>query len=179
MDSSNGGSPSGSGPHVQLGDHTYPVYPQRVGYLRNRLAKFADRLQGGVEAGVIEWLASQGYEVVRIFIPKLMPRHEFEGFESQEAMEAGDYDEDKDRSPDFPQIVNAVRVASSVNNLDLFSHLGKLVDAETRSALVAMALTRSMASTGDSSVIESSATTADTPSTPSGTTDPTLTPSAA
>jgi hypothetical protein len=94
-------------------------------------------------------------------------------------MEDNEYDEDADRSPDFPQIVAAVRVASSVNNLDLFSHLGKLVDAETRSALVAMALTRSMASTGDSSVIESSTTTPESASTTSGANGPTPTPSAA
>lgn len=169
-------SANGNTPHVELGSHSYPIYPQRWGYLNNKVDKlgFADAV---VEGSPVEWLGERVYDVLAMFIPKLMPLWEFRGFGSQEAMDAGEYDEALDKSPDWPQIVAAVELAMRVNRFDLFKNLGKVVDQETRSALVATWLSRQL--TSGSSPTESSTTTPPTTSTESSTTPPTPTLSAA
>lgn len=165
-------------PHAVLGDHSYAVYAQRIGYLENRLGATLGKLvQGDVDAdSMMSFALANGHALLKVFIPKLMPLHEFRGYASVAAMEAGDYDEAADSSPDAPQIVAAFKLAMKVNSFDLFGSLGKLLDADLlRSALSAQMAARL---TGGSSATESSTTTLATTSTPSGATSPTPTESA-
>lgn len=174
-------SVNGNSPRVQLGEHDYPLYPQKIGYLENKLGRLvkgmAEQAVDGDTSSVVGWLGERTYDVLKVFVPKLMPLYEFRGYASEQAMEAGDYDEDADKSPDWPQVVTAIEQAMAVNRFDLFKHLGKVVDQETRSALIAAAASRALS--GASSATESSTTTPPTTSTDFGTTPPTLTPSAA
>lgn len=162
-------------PHAVLGEHSYAVYAQRIGYLENRLGSTLGKIvQGDITAdSMMTFALANAHGLLKVFIPKLMPLHEFRGYASAAAMEAGDYDEAADTSPDTPQIVGAFQLAMKVNRFDLFGNLGKLLDAD----LLRAALSAQMASrlTGDSSAIESSTTTPPTTSTPSGATSPTST----
>lgn len=75
---------------IQLGDQSYHVVPQRIGYLRRRFAEFI-RSAGKLDADasdVIGVLGDQAHSALRIFIPNLMPEHEFLGYGSAEALEA-------------------------------------------------------------------------------------------
>jgi hypothetical protein len=164
-----------TGTPVVLGDHTYTVYPQRIGYLENRLGKWISTLTNANVEGddILAMLGDQVYGLLKVFIPKLMPYHEFRGFPSVADMESGNYDEAADASPSPDQIVVAFEVVTAVNRFDLFKHVGKLVDPHLlRAQATAMVAERL---TGPSSVIESSTTTPDTTSTSSGTTPPTST----
>jgi hypothetical protein len=170
---------NGHAPHVRLGEHDYAVYPQKIGYLENKLGRFIEALTGDSATStdsIVDFLGDKAYDVLHVFLPRLMPEYEFRGYRSQEAFDARDYDPEGDASPSFPEIVEAMQTCMRVNRFDLFGHLGKLVDEETRGALVAMAVARS---TGGLSPTESSTTTPPTTSTDSGTTAPTLTASAA
>jgi hypothetical protein len=152
--------------HVTLGEHSYAVYPQKIGYLENRLGKSVETLlTQGIEGteDVVSALGGAAYNVLRVFIPRLMEEHEFRGYRSAAALEAGDYDPEADASPSFPQIVGAFETVTRVNRFDLFSHLGKLVGPQMREALTALVVARMTEPepelTGGSSQIESSTTT--------------------
>lgn len=117
---------------IKLGDHdNIPVPEQRIGYLENKARKFITGLSGiNLDAGDVDtasFLAKlsreQAYELLCLIVPKVakrMPLYEFAGYASNDAMVAGDYDEDADRSPTFPEIVNAFETAVKVNRWDIF-----------------------------------------------------------
>jgi hypothetical protein len=123
-------------PKVVLGEHEYTIYPQRHAYLTNRLGRAMAKLQDASafesEAleGAIAMLGDRAYDLLLVFIPKLMPEYEWAGYPTQEAFEAKDYNEEYDKSPSFPQIVNAFHVCLNVNRLDLLKHLGKVVNLD-------------------------------------------------
>lgn len=168
----------GTEPHAILGEHSYPVYPQRIGYLENKLGKTLGKLiEGNIASdSLLSFLLGNAYELLRVFIPRLMPEHEFRGYRTAEDLAAGNYDADADASPSNPQIVEAFQLVMRVNRFDIFGSLGKLVDADLLRGLLSAQMAARL--TGDGSAIESSTTIPATTSTDSGTTSPTSTESA-
>jgi hypothetical protein len=172
------------GRSITLGAHEYDVRPQKIGYLINRLGS---RLQEALEAeldGVdgAALVGAKAHDVLRVFIPDLMPVHEFLGYASDEAMRAGDYSEATDISPEPLQIKDAFKAASDVNGGEVLGHL---------KALLGPALTQRAVAAITAAVSESARSTISAPSptsqppngasdpTNSGTTPPTSAPSAA
>ncbi len=91
---------------VTLGDTDYPVVPQRVGYLYNKLS-IGDvaAVQDGSATG------SQMYRFLTVLVPdygKRVREHEFFGFESKDAQAKGEYDEAKDSSPRPDEVIDAL-----------------------------------------------------------------------
>ncbi len=114
---------------VKLGDHVIPVVAQRHARLRNKLS--ADDFQKIMTMNY----GQEAYRVLSVLIPAMLvkndatgepmfPLYEFEGYRSQEAMEAGDYQEEYDRSPTTEEIVLAFEKALMVGGA---SRLGKLM----------------------------------------------------
>ena len=151
-------------PSVELGMdadgnvvHVLPCYPQRHAYIENRIGKrFGDLLAGAAELDggdaetVVRSIGTQAYELLCALIPNLakrVPEHEFRGYGSRDAYEAGEYDERDDRSPTFPQIVAAFETAIKVNRFDLFAALKQFVDPKLLRAELSLWLTERL-STG-------------------------------
>lgn len=116
---------------VELGQHTYLVLPQKIGYLMNKLGS---RLQEALEAEIsgvdgIKLVGVKAHDTLKVFIPDLMPVHEFLGFDSEEAMRAGNYDEALDVSPDAPQVEAAFAAVKAVNGGQVLDHLKALAGA--------------------------------------------------
>jgi hypothetical protein len=179
---------------VQLGldergevTHTYRVVEQRQARVLRRLFSskgvFADfeTLLGELDFdatnafdtlyGVV---GGKAYDVLAVFIPEIMPRWEFDGFASETAAEEDRYDEQADRSPSHPQVVQAFQTCIDVNGLRWVSRLGKLLPTEQIQALVAATLanqTSKLLSEGDS--VTSPSQNGESESTISGTTLPT------
>jgi hypothetical protein len=115
------------GREITLGAHTYEVRPQKVGYLINRLGpKLQEALESEPE-GIdgVKLVGAKAHEVLKVFIPDLMPVHEFLGYASHDAMLADDYGEATDVSPEPLQIKDAFKAASDVNGGEV---LGRLKD---------------------------------------------------
>lgn len=125
---------------VTLGEHeNIPCVPQRHAYLENRLGRFfegltkidTDALAGdGIGTQIATLLGDQAYDALCVFLPALskrMPRWEFAGYGSADAMAAGDYDEEQDKSPTFPQIVAAFEKAVEVNRFNVFTGVGGML----------------------------------------------------
>lgn len=173
---SNGQGAASGVPHVQLGEHSYAIYPQRHAYLSNKLGKWIGDLQnlGGVAesadvSDLLMVLGPQAYGFFKVFIPKLMPEYEFRGFANQGALEAGEYDEDYDQSPSFPELVDAFQTCLTVNRLDLLGHLGKVF----RTDLMKAYLNRWLAERMESTLLSSSSSeSTESASMSSGTTPP-------
>lgn len=169
---------TGAPAEVTLGEHTLPVYAQRHAYLQNRLGRFIDRLvDEGVEAGnVLDIVQSSAYELLVVLIPNLdkrVPEWEFKGYGSREAMDAGEYDEQTDRSPTVPEIRTAFEVAAKVNSFDVLKAVWKVVDPQLLRGLVTEQIAEAISPTSPTLPSENGAST----STPSTTTGPTSTPS--
>jgi hypothetical protein len=129
-------------PSVELGEHSYTIYPQRHAYLTHKLGNALADLQDAEALGAegiedfVSVLGTRAYGLLRVFIPALMPEYEFRGFATEEAMADDAYDEQYDRSPTFAQIVEAFQLGLKVNRLDLLKNLGKVVNAELMQAYV-------------------------------------------
>jgi hypothetical protein len=162
------GSP---GVEVVLGDYEYHVVPQRIGYLRSN---FGLALQGLDTAqlssgNIMDFLGERVYAVLRVFIPNLMPRHEFLGFKDVEAEEKDEYDPEFDNSPSPTQIKEALLQAAEVNEIDLLKHLGKLIGPELIQTWAQTVMIDSMKASLQTSVEPNG----DTPGTTSGLSSPT------
>jgi hypothetical protein len=133
---SDGGYPDA----VTLGDYEFPVPEQRIGRMTNKGARFIESLttsdlQGlmdspDIGAGLVDLGRRRAYDALCLVVPQLSKRMaiwEFAGYASQEAMDAGDYDEAADRSPTWPQIVIAFEVAKRVNRFDFLDSIKTLV----------------------------------------------------
>lgn len=180
---------------VMLGDHEIEVPEQRIGRLTNRtadlfsdafgaLADFDSQADGAnVGADLAKVGREKCYAALCLLMPKLeqrMPVWEFAGYGSAEAMEAGEYDEDKDRSPTWPQITRAFRTAKSVNEFDMFAtikNIAKELYDKADPTMVGKLLNLAMAE-GVSRLSESSAApsgeSASTSSSTNGLTSPSL-----
>lgn len=121
---------------IKLGEHEVDVFPQRHAYLTNKLGKYVDRLAGSDldfsdAAGVAVFLGSEAYDLLSVLLPqygKRCPRYEFCGYGSQQALEAGEYQENADKSPTFEEIIEAFSVSARVQRFDTLKVLGKVVD---------------------------------------------------
>lgn len=114
---------------VTLGAHTYTVRAQKIGYL---IHKLGSRVQEALEAQIegvdgAALVGAKAHDVLAVFIPDLMPLHEFLGYVSDEAMREGAYDEALDHSPEPLQIKAAFKAASDVNGGEVLSHLKALL----------------------------------------------------
>lgn len=165
----------GTGPHVRLGEHDYPVYAQRIGYLENRLGStFGQLVEAQVDSGsIVSFLGGSAYNVLRVFIPRLMPEWQFRGYRSEADFESGNYDAEADAGVTLPEVIDAFEVVMKVNRFDLFKHVGKLVDPDLLRSLMNATVAERL--TGGGSQIESATTTPPTTSMTSGTTPPTPT----
>jgi hypothetical protein len=162
--------------YVKLGDHNYEVVPQRLGYLRSKLGQVFNALtevdQDVTGVGdVLALLGDRVYDVLKVLIPDLMPKWEFAGFATQEAMDANDYDERYDKSPDPRQVALALQITLALNRLDLIRHLTKIVDPTLARAYINRAIAESMESATTTSQNLPVPST-DGPSTTSGQTPP-------
>jgi hypothetical protein len=168
---------------VTLGDHEVDVYPQRHAYLTNKLSKYVTKLAAsdldiGDAGGVASFLGGEAYDLLSVLIPaygKRCPRFEFLGYDSQEAFEHDEYDEDKDKSPTFDQIIEAFAVSARVQRFDSLKALGKVIDPK----LIRGWINKELAIRLTSSVRLPSAQDGVGPLTSSGATSPTSTASAA
>lgn len=167
---------------ITLGAHEYDVCPQKIGYLINRLGP---RLQEALEAqldGVdgAALVGAKAHDVLQVFIPDLMPVHEFLGFVSEEALKAGEYSEATDLSPEPLQIKDAFKAASDVNGGEVLGHLKALLGpvlTQKAVAAVTAAVSESARSTISAPSPTSPPTSGDSDPTSSGTTPPTSDPS--
>lgn len=123
---------------ITLGQHTVPVYPQRWAYLENRLGRTLSEFVGRSTAlsgeNFASFLGEEAYKALCVFLPQLpsrMPEWEFRGYPSREAWEQGEYDEQKDSSPTFPEIVEAFETIIQVNRFDVLGSLGKRLSEAT------------------------------------------------
>lgn len=128
---------------VKLGQHTYTVVAQRHAYLERKLGNELGSvlaLAGGDAANLVA-SGSVGYHgLLSVFIPDLMPLHEWRGFATQKTYEdtelfkssggeqgSDQYDEEADHSPDLDQMVDAFQAVAEVNRIDLLGKLKELV----------------------------------------------------
>lgn len=185
-------TPNGSGPadeaqldayspfeQVTLGEHTYTVYEQRIGHLENKLKKTFGKLVEAKIDGSDELLGAfvtgPAYKILRVFVPKLMPEWEFNGYPTEEAWRAGEYEERYDKSPGPTQIRRAMEAGMRVNSIDLFKHIAGFFSETTRHAIVDEMVLAGIAMMKQSGLRLPSASVpiTDGPSTTSGMTDPT------
>lgn len=163
---------------VTLGDHTYLVIPQGIGWLTHKLGP---RLQEAVEADIegidgLDVLGAKAHSVLSAFIPDVMPLHEFLGYASSEAMREGTYDPAADRSPNILDVEEAFKAASDVNGGRVLAALKALLGPELSQKAVA-AITSTLAEKLPSVISDKSPTSPSTSggseSTSSSTPDPT------
>lgn len=107
---------------ITLGHHSLPVVPQRHARLRHYLSNtdFTNLIGEGY--------GHESYRLLSVLVPVLpdvMPEWEWEGFESAESMEKGEYVEDLDKSPTTEEIVVAFETVLKVNGA---GRLGKLME---------------------------------------------------
>lgn len=146
---------------VRLGEHEYTLVAQRHARLTRMLPRvLADATDLGAintadTAGLVGQLGGRVYDVLVVLLGEVMPRWEFAGFASAEAMDADAYDPAMDRSPTFEQITTAFEAAWQVNGMDrVAGGLGKLLGADMTQAirrLVAAQITQVMASSSSAS----------------------------
>lgn len=138
--------------HVALGEHIYEVVPQKLGRLKRQLGHTLDNLADSTveRDNFLGMIGDQAYTILAVFIPDLMPKWEWDGYGSESAADEDLYDESGDRSPDADQIVTAFQVAMKVNRLDLFKHLGQIVDPSMLRDVARDAVTRMGNSSPDS-----------------------------
>lgn len=167
---------------VTLGAHTYKVRPQKIGYLIHKLGPNLQEALAAEITGVdgAALVGVKAHDVLAVFIPDLMPAHEFVGYASEEAMLAGAYDEEADNSPEPLQIKAAFKAASDVNGGEVFKHLKALMGPTLWEKLTAF-LTAKLAEEGSplstisAPSLTSQSTNGDSPSTSSTTSPPTPT----
>ena len=114
---------------ITMGAHEYEVRPQKIGYLMHRLGP---RLQEVLESEVegvdgAALVGARAHDVLKVFIPDLMPLHEFLGYASEETMRNGEYSEATDVSPEPLQIKDAFSAAKMVNGGEVLDHLKALL----------------------------------------------------
>lgn len=92
--------------------------------------------------GFVREIGGKAYELLRVFIPDLMPRWEWDGYASETAADAEQYDEDADRSPSIPQITSALNAAIQVNGLGWLTKIKELIDPKVLRNAVNLRLSR-------------------------------------
>lgn len=134
---------------VKLGEHEFRVVAQRHSRLTRRLfgkegvfstvEQLTDALElDATGTGLYELLTGtlggKVYELLCVFIPgekpgePFMPRWEWDGYASQTAADADQYDEEASREPTIPEIKTALVAAMQVNDLDWLGKIKDLID---------------------------------------------------
>jgi hypothetical protein len=155
---------------IKLGAHTYEVRPQPIGYLMNELGP---ELQGALEAEVdgldgARVLGAKAYETLKVFIPELMPLHEFLGFDSEEAMKAKVYiGREADCSPTAPQLTGAFKAVKLVNGGEVLDALKALLGPVIWEKATAFLVTKLTESEKFLEIASTSPTSAPSPTSPS------------
>lgn len=134
--------------------HTYTIVQQRHQRIERALigkdgvlSSLEDLSQVGESSGLSDLTSLAGeklYDVLKVFIPDLMPRWEFRGYGSDEAEARDEYAEHMDRSPSVPQISAAFRAAIDVNGLEFVGKVrdffgADLIRAQLRAAMATWA----------------------------------------
>jgi hypothetical protein len=127
-------------PVVKLGEYELPVPEQRIGRMENQGKSFVDGLlavdiqelldRDDLGGALLALGRERAYDALCMVVPALskrMARWEFAGYSSAEAMDAGEYDEDADKSPTWPEITAAFRSAKEVNQFDFLDGLKSFV----------------------------------------------------
>jgi hypothetical protein len=160
---------------VELGDHRYTVTPQKIGRLKHELGDalgmFAS--EEAEAGGLVDQLGGQAHAVLAVFIDGLMPRHEWLGYASEDAMREDRYEPRDDRSPDPDQIVTAFEAVMKANRIDLVKHLQSLVGADFFQAAARKVLADALTGPEDSTTVDSPSSSS--PATPPTTSTPSLT----
>lgn len=139
---------------VKLGERSLPLVGQPWAAILHEFGAIYDRIRedGGEldtdhldAAGIVGFLGKYAYDALEVFIPKLsdydMPRWRFLGYRSRDAMDAGDYSRADDKSPSFPQIIEAFEAAFATNGGQrLIGMLGKVIEPEILRAETSLAL---------------------------------------
>lgn len=123
---------------VTLGGVAVPVIPQRHGYLEHRIGPTVQAAINGGEgidaSNFLKWIGDSAYEVLSVLIPTLpglIPEHQFRGYATKAAFDAGDFDEEAANAvtghPTLPEIAEAYSVAMRVNGIEKLVELGKAV----------------------------------------------------
>jgi len=133
---------------VTLGTVTVPVYPQRIGYLENRIGPAVQaalsRGEGLSASDLMPASKEAAYDLLVALIPTLDKRlslWQFCAYGSAEAMAAGEYDEALDESPTLPEILDAFDVGLRVSGITRLGELlGKVVDPRLLKARINLAI---------------------------------------
>lgn len=142
---------------ITLGAHSYKVVAQPLAYLEMALGDVFGTLStvsGAEDLATVSVtadkpaarqgfgeIAGPGYDILNVFIPDLMPEHEFRGFASEEAFAGNVRDLETARlAPTVPQIVDAFETVFKVNRLDVIQHLGKVIDPKLIQAFMKTAI---------------------------------------
>ena len=134
---------------VQLGERVYTPAPQRSAYIEHKLwpalqgiFESEDSEGEQVEVSGFTLGRKKAYEVLALFLPgDFMPEHEFMGFGSADAYEAGRYNEADDKSPTIPEIADALVACVTVNGGKVSDYLKALASPEQLRSLLAEMLT--------------------------------------
>lgn len=137
---------------VLLGQAEFDVIDQPHAYLLHELSGILGRVleQGGSLDGddLIRFLGDGAYDVLAVFLPDLskrIPRHEFAGYPSRSAQDAGEYDEEfARRTPSLPQIARALDAAVEVNGREYFAKVFGFVDPKLVRAVITERLAASL-----------------------------------
>ncbi len=110
---------------VKLGSQEYTIVPQPHAVLFRKFPQVLAEVRDGgltqenITSGpdIINVLGDRIHGVLKIFIPDLMPFHEFQGFPSQEALDEDRFDEAYavQHAPTIPEIMEAFDQAINVN----------------------------------------------------------------
>lgn len=174
------GLPTEDVEHIKLGPNDndiYEVSAQPLPYLKRALGGYFTALTANEidSSNVAEVFTAKAHELLSIFIPDLMPLHTWEGFRSEEDMEAGNFDDEYARrvAPTGPQVKLAVKRCFALNSLDLWKGLGQFVDPLDLQQFVGRFLRGEDVLAGMKSLSSSSPSTHPSPPETSGmTTDP-------
>lgn len=117
---------------VQLGTHRYVVVPQRQARLARAIPAVFDGMgsQDAGANGLLSMLTERTYDLLRVFIPDLMPRWEWDGYADESAAATDAYDEAADRSPTVVETQAALGKCLEVNGIDRFKLLGNFISPE-------------------------------------------------
>ncbi len=162
-------------PHetVKLGRHIYEVVPQSLPLLKRRLGKAFEEITSmqDVDASNIgAVLTGRAWDILKVFLPDLMPLYEWEGYASQAAMEGDLFDETlAATAPTGPQTKTAIQLCMKANGLDVWKTMGKLVDPTLLRAKVTAMLAESLSTSspsGSSPRVPTPSTTSSPPESP-------------
>jgi hypothetical protein len=128
---------------LPLGKIEVEVMDQPWAYLTHELQDTALRVFANFDEldspeSLVTFLGGGVFDFLAAFypdeIPSLMPRHEFEGFATETAYKAGQYDREwaRKNGPTFPQIVAALQAALEINGGDDFKRLIGLLPPKWR-----------------------------------------------